>query len=102
LQPTDWAAVRPSAWIGFVYVALMSQYIGFFAWNAGLALGGVARVSQMQLLQTFVTLAVAALFLGEKIDATTLLFAVAVAGVVLAGRRTAVRPPPSASQPAQT
>ena len=38
----------------------MSQYIGFFFWNAGLALGGVARVSQVQLLQTFVTLVIAA------------------------------------------
>ena len=34
----------------------MSQYLGFFAWNAGLAIGGIAHVSQVQLLQTFVTL----------------------------------------------
>ena len=86
LQPADWSVVRPSAWIGFAYVAVMSQYVGFFAWNAGLAMGGVARVSQVQLLQTFVTLLVAAAFLGETIDLVTLLFAIAVVGIVLAGR----------------
>jgi drug/metabolite transporter (DMT)-like permease len=91
LQPADWGMVRPSAWIGFAYVALMSQYIGFFAWNAGLAMGGVARVSQVQLLQTFVTLLVSAVVLGETIDSVTLLFAVAVVAVVLAGRMTGVR-----------
>src|SRR5690606_17194471 len=43
------------SWIGLAYVALMGQYLGFFAWNAGLAIGGIAHVSQVQLLQTFVT-----------------------------------------------
>jgi drug/metabolite transporter (DMT)-like permease len=89
LWPPDLGAVRASAWAGFAYVAIMSQYIGFFAWNAGLAMGGVARVSQTQLLQTFVTLGVAAALLGEEIDGMTVLFAVAVVGVVLAGRAAA-------------
>jgi drug/metabolite transporter (DMT)-like permease len=93
LIPPDPSAVRTSAWAGFAYVAVMSQYIGFFAWNAGLALGGVARVSQVQLLQTFVTLAIAALVLGEKVDLTTVVFAVAVVGVVLLGRRTTIKAP---------
>lgn len=91
LQPADWGAVRTSAWIGFAYVALMSQYIGFFAWNAGLTMGGVARVSQVQLLQTFVTLVVSAAVLGETIDGITMLFAIAVVAVVLAGSMTGVR-----------
>lgn len=92
LWPADIGAVGLPAWAGFAYVAIMSQYIGFFAWNAGLAMGGVARVSQTQLLQTFVTLAVSALVLGERIDGATLLFAVAVVGVVLAGRAAAASP----------
>ena len=50
----------------FAYLAVMSQFIGFFAWNKGLAMGGVAKVSQVQLLQTFITLGVSALLLGEK------------------------------------
>jgi drug/metabolite transporter (DMT)-like permease len=91
LVPADPFAVRSSAWIGFAYAALMSMYLGFFPWNAGLAMGGVARVSQVQLLQTFVTLIVSALFLGEKIDAATLIFAVAVVGVVLIGRLTGIK-----------
>jgi len=43
LAPSDPAAVSDWSWIGFGYVTLMSQYLGFFAWNAGLALGGVTR-----------------------------------------------------------
>jgi drug/metabolite transporter (DMT)-like permease len=91
LQPADFGAVGKAAWAGFAYVAVMSQYIGFFAWNAGLAMGGVAQVSQTQLLQTFVTLAVSAVVLGERIDGATIIFAVAVVGVVLAGRAAAGR-----------
>jgi drug/metabolite transporter (DMT)-like permease len=91
LQPSDWGSVRASSWIGFGYVAVFSMYLGFFPWNAGLAMGGVARVSQVQLLQTFVTLAVSAALLGESIDVTTIAFAVAVVGVVLLGRRAPIR-----------
>ena len=86
LPDVDWRAPWP-VWTGFFYVALFSQLIGFFAWNRGMVLGGVARVGQVQLLQLFMTLAASALLLGEKLDATTLLFAVAVVGVVAAGRR---------------
>ncbi|HET9598679.1 MAG TPA: DMT family transporter [Anaeromyxobacteraceae bacterium] len=81
------AAVPAAAWAGFGYVSLFSMFLGFFAWNAGLALGGVARVGQVQLLQVFVTLAASALLLGERVPPTTVLFAAAVAAVVAAGRR---------------
>ena len=67
------------------------KFWGFFFWNAGLALGGVARVSQVQLLQTFVTLGVAALVNGERIDAITVLAALAVVAVVALGRRSVRR-----------
>jgi drug/metabolite transporter (DMT)-like permease len=78
-MPTEPAAVPAWSWIGFVYVALMSQYLGFFAWNAGLALGGIAHVSQVQLLQTFITLLIAASLNREPIG----LSAWFVAGMVL-------------------
>ena len=55
-----------------------------------MALGGVARVGQMQLLQPFVTFVLAAIFLGERIDATMIGFAVAVVAVVALGRRAAI------------
>ncbi len=86
LSDVNWQAPWP-VWGGFLYVALFSQLIGFFAWNRGLALGGVARVGQVQLLQLFMTLAASALLLGEDIDAVTLIFAVGVVGVVAVGRR---------------
>ncbi len=77
----------PLAWAGFAYVALFSQFIGFFFWYKGLAIGGVARVSQVQLAQLFLTLGASAAFLGEHVDLTTILFGVAVAIVLIIGRR---------------
>lgn len=77
----------PLAWAGFAYVALFSQFIGFFFWYKGLAIGGVARVSQVQLAQLFLTLGASALFLGEHVDFTTMVFGVGVAIVLMIGRR---------------
>jgi drug/metabolite transporter (DMT)-like permease len=91
LAPSDPGAVPARAWAGFAYVTVLSQYLGFFAWNAGLALGGIARVSQAQLLQTFVTLGIAASLNGERVDGPTWAAAIAVVGLVLVGRRAAVR-----------
>ena len=79
-----------TVWGAFAYVALFSQLIAFFAWNRGMALGGVARVSQVQLLQVFMTLAASAPLLGEEIGAVTMTFAVAVVGAVALSRRMAV------------
>ncbi len=76
-----------TAWIGLVYVALMSQYVGFFFWNRGMALAGVARTGQLQLLQPFVTLPASALLLGETVGWRHAGFALAVVAVVAAGRR---------------
>ena len=88
--PSDLFAVPLPHWGAFLYLGLMSQYVGFFFWNTGLAMGGQARVSQTQLLQTFVTLAFAACVNGEQVDLLTWIFAVAVVGVVLIGRRTRI------------
>ena len=88
--PSDLFAVPLPHWGAFLYLGLMSQYVGFFFWNTGLAMGGQARVSQTQLLQTFVTLAFAAWVNGEQVDLLTWVFAVAVVGVVLIGRRTRI------------
>jgi len=65
--------------------------LGFFAWYRGLALGGVARVSQIQLLQPFLTILASALLLGETITALTLAAAVLVLLTVALGRRAAVQ-----------
>jgi len=90
LMPDSPASIPIWSWIGFIYVALMSQYLGFFAWNAGLALGGIARVSQVQLLQTFITLLIAALLNREAIAPLAWAVAGAVFLVVLAASRAKV------------
>jgi drug/metabolite transporter (DMT)-like permease len=87
--------VALKTWLAFGYVALFSQFIGFFAWYAGLAMGGIARVGQVQLLQIFFTMGFAALFFGESVAPSTWLFAAAVIATVLVGRRAAVRTAPS-------
>jgi drug/metabolite transporter (DMT)-like permease len=84
-------AAGTAAWVGFAYVTLFSMWIGFFAWYRGLTLGGVMRVSQVQLLQPFIALLAAVPILGEQFEARTLLFALAVAAVVLAGKRMPLR-----------
>ncbi|HEX2528357.1 MAG TPA: DMT family transporter [Geminicoccus sp.] len=56
------------AWMGFLWVAIFSQYLGFYFWYRGLARGGIASVGQVQLLQTFLTLGFSALLLGEALD----------------------------------
>ena len=79
-----------SAWLGFGYVSVVSQFLGFFAWYHGLALGGVARVSQLQLLQPFLTVVASAILLGEKITPVT----VGAACVVVVSVAIARRAPP--------
>jgi drug/metabolite transporter (DMT)-like permease len=90
LWPDDVASVPWPSWAGLVYVALISQYFGFWLWNSALAIGGVARIGQVQLLQTFATLIIAAVLLDETIDLRMMLFAVAVVAVVAIGLRAQV------------
>ncbi|WNW11607.1 DMT family transporter [Pseudomonas sp. DTU_2021_1001937_2_SI_NGA_ILE_001] len=103
LGPVAWLAsqhqgpVSPGTWWAFGYVALFSQFLGFFAWYSGLAMGGISRVSQIQLLQIFITIALSALLFGEQVEPLTWLFAAAVVGTVMLGRKTRVTPPPAAA-----
>ena len=87
-MPADLAQLPVRPWLALLYVALFSQWIGFFAWNAGMAIGGIARVSQVQLLQPFITFALAALFNGETITPQIVLFAAAVVATVAVSSRT--------------
>lgn len=86
LWPANPGAVPVAAWVAFAYVSVFSMFIGFFAWNAGLVMGGVARVSQVQLLQTFVTLGLSAVINGEHIGPSTIAVAALVVAIVAAGR----------------
>ena len=85
------AGVDPLA--AFLYLGFGSMFLGFFAWNVGLAIGGIARVSQVQLLQTFVTIAISATILGEAISGETLVFAFGVMAIVMFGRWARVSKP---------
>lgn len=81
------AAAPALAWGGFAYVAVISQFLGFFAWYAGLARGGVARIGQIQAIQPVLTLAWSALLLGEHIDVVTVVVALVVLGCVVLTQR---------------
>jgi drug/metabolite transporter (DMT)-like permease len=82
--------VGTDAWLGFAYVSVFSMFLGFFAWYAGLALGGVAKAGQVQLLQTPFTLVLAALVLGEEITTAAVLCTVAVVASVAGTQRARV------------
>lgn len=87
LWPGNAQAVAPAAWAGFVYVGAVSMWAGFFAWYRGLAWGGALRVSQTQLLQPFLAMLFAWPLLGERLDALSVAFALAVVATVFLSRR---------------
>jgi drug/metabolite transporter (DMT)-like permease len=82
--PDTWSNIGVPAWIGLAYVSIFSMMVGFIFWYRGLALGGIAGVAQLQLLQPFFGFLLAAIFLGEPIAwtmiASTVIVVVCVAG----------------------
>jgi len=87
----------PTAWSGFLYLSLVSVLFGFFAWNRGLALAGVARASQVQLAQPLLTVGWAALFFGEPIGEGMLAVALGVIACVGVTQWARIRRPRSSS-----
>jgi drug/metabolite transporter (DMT)-like permease len=83
-------AVGTNAWLGFAYVSAFSMFLGFFAWYAGLALGGVAKAGQTQLLQTPLTLVLAALVLGEHVTVLAMVCTLAVLASIVGTQRARV------------
>jgi drug/metabolite transporter (DMT)-like permease len=84
--------IATTAWLALLYVGVFSMWAGFFAWFRGLSLGGALRVSQIQLLQPFISILAAIPLLGESLDAMTLGFALLVVATVFMGRRMANTP----------
>ena len=76
--------------LGFLYVSIFSMFLGFFAWYRGLALGGIARIGQLQLIQPFFTIFFSVVLVGEPLTIETLGFAVVVMGCVILGKRTQI------------
>jgi drug/metabolite transporter (DMT)-like permease len=79
--------VHADSAFGFAYVATISMFAAFFAWYAGLARGGVARIGQIQLAQAPLTLLWSGLLLGERVTLGSALTAVLVVGCVAATQR---------------
>lgn len=91
LWPANILEAPASAWAGLAYVSFISMYLGFFAFNAAMALAGVARVGQITLLQPFVIVALSIPVNGEKFQPETLLFAAGVVLTVVVGQRMRVK-----------
>ena len=83
----DFSNLPLNVLLSFLYLALVSQLFGFFLWNKGLALGGIARVSQTQLIQPFVTLLTSAFLINETVNLQTIIFAVLVVSIVAIGKK---------------
>ena len=82
-----------TAWFSFGYLGVVSMFLGFFAWYAGLARGGIARVSQVQLIQPLLSLVWATIFLREHLDWLIVVVALVVLFSVAGSRRSVVRSP---------
>jgi drug/metabolite transporter (DMT)-like permease len=88
---TQYIHAGPIAWTSFIYLSLFSMFIGFFFWYEGLAVGGIARVSQVQLIQPFCTLVAASILLGDSLTIVNLVFAFLVVSTVILGKRMLVK-----------
>jgi drug/metabolite transporter (DMT)-like permease len=86
-----WSSVGASAWIGLLYVSLFSMLIGFMFWYRGLALGGIAAVGQLQLVQPFFALGLAAVLLHEPVSRSMVLVLLAVLACVAGARHFSTR-----------
>ena len=83
--------VDPKYWQALLFLGLFSMYIGFFFWYEGLSMGGISRVSQVQLLQPFITLLCAYLLLAEPLKPINFIFAALVVSSVLRGKQMLVK-----------
>jgi drug/metabolite transporter (DMT)-like permease len=76
-------------WAAFAYLAVVSMFLGFFAWYHGLSIGPMARVSQVQLVQPVLSIGWAGLLLGEHITWATVVGGLVV--ILCAGSAVRVR-----------
>ncbi|HMN81751.1 MAG TPA: DMT family transporter, partial [Burkholderiaceae bacterium] len=86
-MPASFDDAGTAAWLGLAYVSLFSMLIGFVFWYRGLAQGGIAAVGQLQLLQPFLGLGLAALLLHETVSWTMLLVTLGAVACVAGTRR---------------
>ena len=87
----NYASISFQAIISLTYVGLFSMFIGFFFWYKGIAIGGISRVGQVQLIQPFLTIVGAYFLTNEKITTLNMLFAFMVLVVIIIGRKTKIQ-----------
>jgi drug/metabolite transporter (DMT)-like permease len=87
MAPASFSGITPAAWLSLAYVSIFSMLIGFVFWYRGLAQGGIAAVGQLQLLQPFFGLALAATLLHEHVSIGMLGVTVAVIFCVAGARK---------------
>lgn len=87
----NYASISFQAIISLTYVGLFSMFIGFFFWYKGIAIGGISRVGQVQLIQPFLTIVGAYFLTNEKITTLNILFAFMVLIVIIIGRKTKIQ-----------
>ncbi|MGY8638403.1 DMT family transporter [Bradyrhizobium sp. 14AA] len=85
--PATWSGVSAPAWIGLAYVSVFSMFVGFIFWYRGLAIGGIARIGQLQQLQPFFGLALAGLLLHEPVAWSMIAATALVVACVFFARR---------------
>lgn len=85
-RPESWGGIGLPVWASLAYVSVFSMLVGFVFWYRGLALGGIARIGQLQLLQPFLGLALAGWLLREPV-AGTMLAATGVVVLCVAGAK---------------
>jgi drug/metabolite transporter (DMT)-like permease len=90
-MPAQANAISFNAWLAFGYLGVFSMFLGFFAWYRGLAIGGITRVSQVQLIQTFLTITWSWLILSEIITPLMLAAACIVVMCIVIARRAPIR-----------
>jgi len=86
-MPAAFPDAASSSWLGLAYVSLFSMLIGFVFWYRGLALGGIAGVGQLQLLQPLLGLLLAAALLGETVNIAMFAVTFAVVGCVAGAKK---------------
>lgn len=90
----DWPSteIPTASWGALAYMGVFPMWLGFFAWYRGLALGGTVRVSQVQLIQPFLSMLFSVPLLGESLDIQSFGFGLGVIAIVFVSKKMPVHP----------
>lgn len=84
---SDFQGFGTVQWGALAFLAFVNSLLGFFSWNRALAVGGIQRISQLQLLQPFFTYGYSIVLMGEAFDPLALALCVAVIALVVVSKR---------------